>query len=79
METTFNLDDQLLRQTKEFAARTGTTVSAVVEDALREMLARQKETTQTRARNLSIISGQGLQPGVDLDDSAMLLDRMDGT
>lgn len=79
MKTTVNLDDQLLRQTKEFAAHAGTTVSAVVEDALREMLARQKGTGQTRALNLSIVSGQGLQPGVNLDDSAMLLDRMDGT
>ena len=78
MKTTVRLDEQLLQQTKEYAAHTGRTVTAVIEDALREMFARQKIMGQNRRLNLTVVSGQGLQPGVDLDDSAALLDLMDG-
>ena len=41
MRTTVRLDDDLLRQAKALAARTGRTLTAVIEDGLRETLARQ--------------------------------------
>ena len=78
MRTTIRLDDHLLQQTKEYAARSGRTLTAVIEDALREMFARQKNMDQKPPVKLTVVSGQGLQPGVDLDDSASLLDLMDG-
>ena len=77
MRTTIRLDDQLLAEVKQLAARTGRTLTAVIEDALREMLARQQKATARRPVQLSTASGNGLQPGVDLDDSAALLDLMD--
>jgi hypothetical protein len=78
MRTTIRLDDQLLQQTKEYAARTGRTLTSVIEDSLREMFARQRISDQKRPVKFTIVSGNGLQPGVDLDDSAALLDLMDG-
>ena len=77
MRTTIRLDDQLLKKTKQLAAKTGKTLTAVIEDALRETLARQKENDQREPVKLPIFQGQGLQAGVDLDDSAALLELME--
>jgi hypothetical protein len=43
--------------------------------ALRELLAR-RERLRDRARATPHVRGQGLRPGVDLDDAAALLDLM---
>jgi len=77
MRTTIRLDDQLLAEAKQVAVRTGRTLTAVIEDALREMLARQQQAAARRPVRLPTASGNGLQPGVDLDDSAALLDLID--
>jgi hypothetical protein len=76
MRTTVRLDDDLLRQTRALAAETGRTLTAVIEDALREALARQRVRRGRSRIALPTFKGQGLQPGVDLDDSAGLLDIM---
>jgi len=77
MRTTIRLDEHLLAETRKLAARTGRTLTAVIEDALREMLARQQQAAARPPVRLPTASGKGLQPGVDLDDSAALLDLMD--
>ena len=77
MRTTIRLDDQLLKKTKQLAAKRGKTLTAVIEDALRETLARQKENDQREPVKLPVFQGQGLQAGVDLDDSAALLELME--
>lgn len=77
MRTTIRLSDELLRDAKEHAARTGRTLTAVIEDALREALARSSQPTPRRRFKLPTFAGDGLQPGVDLDDSAALLDLME--
>ena len=77
MRTTIQLDDQLLSEAKQRAAQTGRTLKAVIEDALREALAR-KETPGPDARvPLKTFKGRGVQPGVDLDDTSSLLDQME--
>jgi hypothetical protein len=76
MRTTINIDDDLLAEAKQVAARTGRSLTAVVEDALRESLHR-RHTTARRAVELPTFGEGGLQLGVDLDDSAALLDLMD--
>jgi hypothetical protein len=76
MRTTINIDDALLAEAKQVAARTGRSLTDVVEDALRESLHRRQRTTR-RAVELPVFGEEGLQPGVDLDDSAALLDLMD--
>lgn len=78
MRTTLNLDDGLFRQVKRLAAETHRTMTAVFEDALREMLARRQKSARAAAVRLPVFSGNGLQPGVDLDHSSGLLDLMEG-
>jgi hypothetical protein len=76
MRTTVRLDDQLLRDVKRYAVESGRTMTAVIEDALRELLARRgRPGAQTRVA-LPTVGGRGLQPGVDLDDTASLLELM---
>ena len=77
MRTTINIDDRLLSETKQLAAGTGKTLTAVIEDALRERLARQRVVKRAAPVRLPTFGGNGLQPGVDLDDSAALRDLMD--
>jgi len=77
MRTTIRLDDQLLIEVKQLAARTDRTITAVIEDALRDMLARQRQIRKKKPVQLVTVRGQGLQSGVDLDDSAALLDLME--
>ena len=78
MRTTVRLDDALLTQAKEEAARSGRTLTAVIEDALREALSRPVGGERSKERvHLQTFSGQGLQPGVDLDSAASLLDLME--
>jgi predicted transcriptional regulator len=69
MWTTISLDDALLAEAKHVAARTGRSLTAVVEDALRESLHRRHHIAR-RAVELPTFGEGGVQPGVDLDDSA---------
>ena len=77
MRITIRLDDDLLAEVKLLAARSGKTMTSVIEHALREMLARQHPVEEREPTRLTTVSGYGLQPGVDLDDSAALLSIID--
>jgi hypothetical protein len=77
MRTTIRIDDRLLKEAKQLAARTGKTLTAIIEDALRESLARQRISAQRKPVHLPTFGGKGLKPGIDLDDSAALLDLME--
>jgi hypothetical protein len=77
MRTTVRLDDDLLRQAKALAARTGRTLTAVIEDGLREALARHRRRQEWPPIALPTFKGKGLRPGVDLDGTADLLDVLD--
>jgi hypothetical protein len=79
MRTTIRLDDDLLRKTRALAAQTGRTLTAVIEDALREALARSRQRRDQPRIALPTFKGNGLQPGVDLDDTVGLLDIMDAS
>jgi hypothetical protein len=79
MRTTIRIDDQLLKEAKQLAARSGKSLTSIIEDALRESLARQRGSGRREPVRLVTFKGQGLLPGVDLDDSAALLDMMDQT
>ena len=78
MRTTVNIDEQLLIEVKTVAARSGRTMTAVIEDALRQALATRGSAHRPRLVTLPTHDGGGLQPGVDLDDNAALLDLMEG-
>ena len=77
MRTTIRIDERLIKEAKLQAARRGITLTAIIEDALRESLARQHDTQQRKPVCLVTCGGEGLLPGVDLDDSAALLDLME--
>jgi hypothetical protein len=77
MRTTVRLDEHLLREAKQLAARTGGTLTGVIENALKEMLGRRGKTVRRTSAKLPTFRGNGLLPGVDLDDSAGLFDLME--
>jgi hypothetical protein len=77
MRTTVRLDERLLAQAKRLAAESGRTLTSVLEDALRETLARRRPRAKTKPVRLKTVKGGGVRPGVDLDDSASLLDLME--
>lgn len=79
MRTTIRLNDDLLAQAKVAAARSGRTLTAVIEDALRQFLARGKKPAARQATKLKTAGRGGLRPGVSLDSTAELLDIMDGS
>ena len=79
MRTTVRLDDRLLEQAKREAARRGETLTSLVERGLRLVLARPQARRSRRRVELPICpAGGGTLPGVDLDDSAALLDVLEG-
>jgi hypothetical protein len=78
IRTTLNIDDDLLAEFKRVAAATHRTLSYVIQDALRETVARRQEAAGRQPLRLPIIGRGGLQPGVDLDDNARLLELLEG-
>jgi len=76
MRTTVRLDPHLLAQAKRMAAESGKSLTSVLEDALREKLARRRARPRTIPIRLKTVKGGVVRPGVDLDDSAALLDLM---
>lgn len=77
MRTTIRIDDQLMAEIKQYAARTGKTLTSVIEDALRQMLDQNKKASEREPVRLFTVHGNGTLPGVDLDDSAALLELME--
>ena len=77
MRTVVTLDDDLHRRAKAYAAKHGTTLAALVEEALRLRLA-QHAAARRRSVTLPTFRGDGLRPGLTLDDMGTVLDRLDG-
>jgi hypothetical protein len=79
MRTTVRLDEALMRQVKAEAARRGQTVTELIEKGLQLVLAGGRGRTR-RDRVVIPVSRAmgGTHPGVELDDSSALLDRLDG-
>ena len=76
MRTTVDLPPDLLAAAKERAAREGRSLSDVVGDAVRTSFAR-TAAAEREPVELPTFGIDGLQSGVDLDDSAALLDFME--
>lgn len=79
MRTTIQLEDKLLEEAKAFAAESGRSLAAVIEDALYQMLSRRRRPVPKQRVKLKVHGRGGLQPGVDLDNTAAMLDLMDAT
>ncbi len=78
MRTTVRLDDALLREAKQHAARSGRTLTSLIEDSLRQFLATaQRRPHSRRPYRMATFKGTGVAPGVDLSNSAALLELME--
>jgi hypothetical protein len=79
MRTTVRLDDGLLRQAKQLAKERDETLTALIEQGLRLLLARARPNPKRARVKLTVSRATGgTLPGVNLDDSAGLLDLMEG-
>jgi predicted transcriptional regulator len=77
MRTTIRLNDALLAEAKALAARSGRTLTRVIEDSLREALARGQGDPAAATPELPVVRGGRLRPGVNLDSISDLLETME--
>jgi len=63
MKTTIEIPDALLEEARKLATRERTTVKALVEQGLRQVVAGRKRSAPFRLRKATF-KGKGLQPGV---------------
>lgn len=72
------MEEELLKAARELARTTQRTLSAVIEDAVREAVS-QAEIKPASAWRLPVSrESGGLRPGVNLDDNRAVRDLMDG-
>jgi len=76
MRTTIRIDDELYKEVKAKAARSGRTVAAVLEDAVRRGLHVPAHRAAVRYA-VRATGRRGLQPGVDLSSNAAVTEVMD--
>jgi plasmid stability protein len=76
MRTTIRIDDELYREVKAKAARSGRTVAAVLEDAVRRGLGSSEQRVAVDYAVRPIGRG-GLRPGVDISSNATVAEAMD--
>jgi Arc/MetJ family transcription regulator len=76
VRTTIRLDDDLLREAKATAARTGRTLTRFIEDALRQALTMSAGRSSAKPYRTPTFTS-GVRPGVNLDSNADLLDVME--
>ena len=77
MRTTLDLDNQLYKQAKLFAAEHRLTLTAVMESGLRSLFQRKQALKAPKPFKLVVFKGGGPAPGVDLSDNSALADLMD--
>jgi hypothetical protein len=72
MRTTVNLPDNLYVEARKVAAERKTSVTALLEEGLRTVLADARTPRQTGDLTLPLMDGAGLREGVDLTDTSTL-------
>jgi hypothetical protein len=78
MRTTVRLDEALLERARQEAAKRKTTLTSLIEQGLELVLRRPMKAVSRHPVVLPVCrAGGGTLPGIDLNDSASLLDRMD--
>jgi hypothetical protein len=75
MRTTIRLDETLLRRAKSMAATSGRSLNDFIADAVRAAVT--PKASREAGPAIPVFKGGQLLAGVDLDDSAGLLDLMD--
>lgn len=78
IRTTVRLPEDLLRRAKKRAHEEGRTLTSLIADGLVRVLGDSARMSKLEPVSIPVSRAKGgLQPGVDLDDSASLLDRME--
>ena len=78
MKTTLILDDEVHRQAKQVSARLGIPLTRFIEEAIRLRISSESARRNEPVRKLPVCKKKGgLRPGIDLDNSADLLDLLD--
>ena len=77
MQTTIQLDETVLDQATRLAQDRGCNLSQFIEETLRDRITSQPTVARQPLLRLTTVGGQGLRPGVDLDNSAALLTLME--
>jgi hypothetical protein len=77
VQTTIQLDDALLAQAAKLAREKGCDLSHLIEETLREKIAPAPPVAPQPFLRLTTVGGEGVRPGVDLDNSAAVLALME--
>jgi hypothetical protein len=78
MKTTLLLDDEVHRQAKLASARLGIALTRYIEEAIRLRISIDAARRAEPVRKLPVCKSKGgLQPGLDLDNTAELLNILD--
>ena len=78
MRTTVRLDEGLLMKAKQEARKRGETLTSLMERGLRLAISgSHKQARSARVRLPVSKASGGVRPGVDLDDTSAVLDRLD--
>lgn len=78
MRTTITIRDDVLKRARQLALARSCTLSDLVEESLQRALAAPATAPSQEQARIPTFAGRGLQPGVDLDSTAGLLDVMEG-
>jgi hypothetical protein len=79
MRTTVRLEESLLERARQEAERRGVTLTSLIEQGLQLALRRPLKRAERPVVKLpECRAGGGIRAGVDLNDSASLMDRLDG-
>ena len=76
MRTTLNIADDLMKKVKKRASESGTTITEIVEEALRAAVAGQTPRAARFSLTWHPVSGRTL-PGIDLGDRDSLYQAME--
>lgn len=74
MKTTMDISDPLLDRARQLATQRGSTLRAIVEDALRAYLAESQAPDPPFRLRRCTFAGNGLQPGIDEGDWSRIRD-----
>jgi hypothetical protein len=77
MQTTIQLDDAVLAQATKLARAKGCDLSHLIEETLRDKFSPKSPVTLQPFLRLTTVGGEGVRPGVDLNNSAALLAVME--
>lgn len=79
MRTTVRLGEGLLTKAKQEARKRGETLTKMLERGLRLAISGSHKRTRAARIKLPVSKATGgVRPGVNLDDTSALLDRLDG-